>query len=191
MIYYSIETWGPKAWHLLHAFSINNNYKIPNNIIHNYYIFYTSFLYILPCLICSEHYSDILYRLYPLEEDKINRIYLKRWVFTIHNIINKTLHKKIYLYDDFVANQNIINHDDIFFIINTIYKDIDYRELTMYKYNQIYSFFLNFCLLYPDKKIKKNLKKLINKKDFKNIKNANDFELWYKNNSVILKIIIS
>ena len=190
MIYYSIETWGPKAWHLLHAFSINNNYKIPNNMIHNYYVFYTSFFYVLPCLVCSEHYSDILYKLYPLEEDKINRIYLKRWVFTIHNIINKSLHKKIYLYDDLIANQNIINHNDIFFIINAIYKDIKYDEISMYKYTQIHNFFLNFCLLYPDKKIRKNLKKLINKKDFKNIKNANDFELWYKNNAVILKIII-
>ena len=37
MIYNNREIWGPKAWHLLHSFSINNNFKIPQNKIHNYY----------------------------------------------------------------------------------------------------------------------------------------------------------
>jgi hypothetical protein len=189
MIYNGREIWGPKAWHLLHAFSINNNYKISNDKIHNYYIFYTTFLYILPCLICSEHYSDILYNLHPIEEDKINRIYLKRWVYEIHNIINNLLNKEIFPYNIFIENYNTINHKDIFYIIDAIYKNFDYNLLSLYKYDQIYNFFINFCLLYPDKKIKKNLLKITKKKDFLKIKTPKQFEYWYRKNSFILKII--
>ena len=190
MIYNAREVWGPKAWHLLHAFSINNNFKISEDKIHNYYIFYTTFLYVLPCLICSEHYSDILYNIHPLEKDKINRIYLKRWVFEIHNIINKELGKHLFPYNDFIEKYNCeINHIDIFYIIDAIYKDFDYNMMAMYKYDQIYNFFINFCLLYPDKQIKKNLLKITNKKDFLNIKTPKQFEKWYRKNSVILKII--
>ena len=192
MIYNNREIWGPKAWHLLHSFSINNNFKIPQNKIHNYYIFYTSFYYILPCMICSEHYSDILYDLYPLEEDKITRIYLKKWVFNAHNIVNGILKKPIFPYKTFIENsKNPINHNDIFFIIDTIYKHFEYDNMSLYKYDQIFNFFFNFCLLYPDKIIKKHLKHLIQTKKMKNIKTPKEFQKWYNNNCRVLKIIFS
>ena len=35
---YGRKTWGPKAWHLLQTFAINQNKKISNNKKHNYYI---------------------------------------------------------------------------------------------------------------------------------------------------------
>jgi hypothetical protein len=35
---YGREFWGSKVWYLLHAFSINNNLKIPENKKHNYYL---------------------------------------------------------------------------------------------------------------------------------------------------------
>ena len=55
------KIWGPYAWHLLHTFSINNNFKISESKKHQYYIFYTSFAYVLPCMICRDHYYDIIY----------------------------------------------------------------------------------------------------------------------------------
>jgi hypothetical protein len=186
MININKEEWGPKVWHLLHSFSINNNFRIPDNKIHNYYIFYTSFLYILPCIICSEHYSDILYNLYPLEEDKITRIYLKKWVYDVHNIVNKILKKPKFSYKIFLENSiNPINHEDIFFIIDAIYKNFDYENMSLYKYDQIFNFFINFCTLYPDKNIKKQLKKIINKKDFIKVKTPNEFHLWYIRHSLL------
>jgi hypothetical protein len=53
---YGSIIWGSKAWHLLHAFSTK---KISDDKKHNYYIFYTTFIYLLPCIVCSEHYSII------------------------------------------------------------------------------------------------------------------------------------
>lgn len=175
------KIWGPKAWNLLHSFSINNNLKIPISKKHNYYIFYTTFIHILPCPICSVHYSGIINYAEPLIEDKITRKYLKKWVFKIHNIINEILDKEEYSYKEFIDKEYIINHEDIFFIVHTVYLSFDYDNISLDKYDQIYNFFINFCLLYPDLKIRKILKKKINSKDFKKIETPNDFKKWFIN----------
>jgi hypothetical protein len=171
MTYNTKEKWGPKAWNLLHSFSINNNYKIPDNKKHNYYIFYTTFTYILPCIICSDHYYDIIHNIEPLEEEKISRSYIKKWIFKVHNIVNSILNKPKYSY-----YQTITNNEDIFFFISNVYKNFDYDMMSLYKFDQIYNFFINFCILYPDKDIQKKLKKIIKSNNFKNIKTPNDFK---------------
>ena len=187
---YVKEKWGPKAWHLLHAFSINENFKISEIKKHNYYIFYTSFIYILPCIICSEHYSDIIYNLNPLDEQKITRIYLKKWVFNTHNIVNSIINKPIYSYKKFNQNNKIINNKDIFFIIESVFKNFDYKNISLYKYDQIFNFFINFCILYPVKDIRKKLKKIIKSEDFNKIQTPINFKEWLEKNLPIMKSII-
>ena len=187
---YGRDIWGPKAWHLLHSFSINNNLKISESKKHNYYIFYVSFTYIIPCIICSEHYGEIIHNIYPLEEKDIIRKYLIKWVFKVHNEVNYIINKKKYSYKKFMENSNTINHDSIYFILACIYSDFKYDNISLYKYDQIYNFFINFCILYPDKIRKRKLKKLINSEDFKKIIIPQEFGLWIKNNLNIIKKII-
>jgi hypothetical protein len=184
------EIWGPQAWHLLHSFSINNNTKISDEKKHNYYIFYTSFIYVLPCLICSEHYSDIIYNLNPLEESKINRSYIKKWVFDTHNIVNNYLDKRKYKYSKCIEDNTIINNNDVYFYINHIFRNFDFNNMSLYKFDQIYNFFINFCLLYPNLDKRKKLKKLVNNKLFKNIQTPIEFKLWLGTNLPFLEEII-
>ena len=170
--------WGPKAWNLLHSFSINNNVKISKKKKHNYYMFYMTFIYILPCIICSQHYSGIIYYINPLKENKITREYLIKWVFEIHNIVNNLLDKEEYDYKEFIIKDYVVNHKDIFFFIKNVYLKFDYKNISLHIYDQIYNFFINFCLLYPDLKIRKKLKKLIHSDDFKKIDTPNEFRDW-------------
>ena len=186
---YSKEIWGPKAWNLLHAFSMNDSLKINNKKKHQYYIFYTSFIYILPCEICSKHYEEIIYYINPFIEKNITREYLIKWVFDAHNTVNSLLDKKEYLYNDFIKNHKT-NNNDIYFILYYIYNNLDYDKISLFKYDNIYNFFINFCILYPNKNIKNNLKKLINSDDFKKIITPKDFKLWFKNNVLNIKNII-
>ena len=37
------SVWGPKAWHLLHAFSIHPSSEITTEEQHSYYLFYKTF----------------------------------------------------------------------------------------------------------------------------------------------------
>lgn len=184
------ELWGSFAWHILHSFSINNNYKISNNKKHNYYIFYTSFIYILPCLICSEHYSDIIYNINELNEDDINRQYLMKWVFNAHNIVNKILHKPKYSYNNCIKKHKITNHKEIYTFMSIVLNNFNFEKMSLYKFDQIYNFFINFCLLYPELSIKKDLKKIINSESFKNIHTPLEFHDWIINNLINIKKIM-
>ena len=175
---YGSDIWGSKAWHLLHSFSNN---KIPNDKIHNYFIFYTSFIYLLPCINCSEHYADIIYIKNVLNEEKMNRKYLMKWVFENHNLVNKSLNKPKYKYDIFLLEykNNNPNHKDIFFILKYFILNINFDNISLYKYDQIYNFFVNFCLLYPEKKRVIFLKKIIRLNSFININTPNEFIKWF------------
>ena len=174
---YGREIWGPKAWNLLHSFSINENKKISVRKRHNYYIFYTSFIYILPCDICREHYSDIIYNIEPLIEEKISRKYLIKWVFDVHNIVNDLLDKPQFPYKKFSKDVNKDVNKDIYFILHSIYLKFDYVQMSLYNFDQIYNFFINFCILYPISSIRKNLKKIIKSKKFKKISSSKEFNV--------------
>lgn len=188
---YGRKTWGPKAWHLLQVFAINQNKKISNNKKHNYYIFYTSFIYILPCLQCSQHYSDIINYINPIIEEDINRKYLIRWIFDVHNIVNSFLNKPQYNFEKYLENNKNILNNDILFIIDSIFNNFNYNNMSLHKFDQIVNFFFNFCLLYPDLKIRKKLKKIIKKNNFDKIETPLQFEQWFKNNFSEIKNILT
>ena len=61
--------------------------------------------------------------------------------------------------------------------------------MSFYKYDQIYNFFLNFCLLYPDKIIRRDLKKLLNNTLFEKILTPKEFKKWFYNNLMNLQKI--
>ena len=178
------EKWGPLAWHLLHSFSINNNTKISEKNKDKYYIFYVSFTDIIPCKICSIHYNDFINYIIPLEKDKITRKYIKHWVYEIHNLINESLNKKKFSYNNCILENSDINNKNIFFFINIVYLNFDYNKMSIFKFDKILQFYIHFCNLYPDKNIRKNLLKKINTNKFKNIKTPIEFKLWYQKNYV-------
>jgi hypothetical protein len=180
-MYYTRTYWGPIAWYLLHSFSINKNLKINEDKKHNYYIFYISFIYILPCSDCSDHYTDIIYNTNPLEESKITRNYLKKWVFNTHNIVNSIIGKKKYKYSDLIENYKIVNNCDIFFFIKNVYENFDYINMSYFNFDHIYNFFINFCILYPVKYIRIKLKKLIKHNNFTKIQTPIKFKEWFDN----------
>jgi hypothetical protein len=181
------KIWGPKAWHLLHAFSSN---YISNDKSHNYYLFYITFIYILPCVICSEHYAEILYNENILDEEKIDKEYINRWVFDTHNLVNKKLKKNIYDYEYYKNNFKVINHNDIFFIFKYFILNIDFKNISLYKFDQIINFVINFYQLYPNKKKRIMLKKFFKKENFNNISTPNEFIKWFKININKLEEII-
>ncbi len=184
----SKKLWGPKTWYMLHAFSINNNLKISDKNKHKYYIFYTSLLYIIPCEICKRHYTEILNILNPIEEDNITRNYIKKWVYNTHNLVNDFLNKPKYNYSKLKDNYKQIDHVNIFYILILLIKNFDFNNMSIFTYDHLYNFFINFCYLYPNKDIKLRLKKLLNTTNFYKIQTPKKFEKWFNKdflNSII------
>jgi hypothetical protein len=177
---YGREYWGPKVWYLLHAFSINNNLKIPENKQHNYYIFYTSLIYLLPCNECSRHYTNIIYEINILDENKINRKYIKKWVHNIHNLINELLDKPDYKYSNLKDDYKIIDTNKLFCTLEMLLINLNYQNMSILTYDQVYNFFINFCILFPDKIIRKNLSSVIERNHFYKISGPVQFQKWLK-----------
>ena len=184
------EKWGPKAWHMLHAFSISDDLTLTPLLKKKYYIFYTSFLYVIPCLICKEHYSEILYNILPLNEEKITRKYLERWVFNAHNIVNVLLKKKYYTFKKCIKDNKEPRNYEIMVFIKAVYLGFDYENMCLYNFDQIYNFFINFCVLYPCKKIRTKLKKIINHEDFKSLCTPNELRKWFYENQDLWNLFL-
>lgn len=93
--------WGPPLWHSLHAISFNYPINPTNEQKHQYFNFYNSLQYILPCKFCRENLVKNMDKL-PLDIDVFkNRESLSRYVYKLHELINKLLDKKSGLsYDD-------------------------------------------------------------------------------------------
>jgi len=185
------NTWGPYAWHLLHSFSIGNNEEIEEEDIHSYYIFYTSFQYILPCPLCAEHYKNIIEIELPLYEEYICRDYLKKWVYQLHNIVNDTLNKniKVYSYKKCIEENKIIRPKDIHFLINKIYLNFYYENMSIHKFENIFTFFKLFCKLYPHTEVRNNIKELNIMDDLETIISPRQFQNWLKNKYKLLDFI--
>jgi hypothetical protein len=93
--------WGPPLWHVLHTISFNYPVKPSEEQKKHYYNFYSNIKNILPCKFCRHNLTDNLKSL-PLTMNVLtSRLTLSRWVYDLHEIVNKMLGKKSNLtYDE-------------------------------------------------------------------------------------------
>jgi len=170
------KSWGPIVWNMYHTFAINyiatNNNK---NNIDLYEKFINCLGYILPCDTCRVHYNYLITDIYPLDKDEINKDKLFKYTYEIHKLINETLNKENISYKKAYNLNKKINNKDILFIIKTIYLNLEYKSMSFYTYDKIYNFFISFCKLYPEKKIRTKLKKIIDSTNFQYITGPNQF----------------
>ncbi len=178
------KTWGPKAWHLLHSFSLHHDKNIEwtKEKKHEYYLFYKTFIYMIPCKICRLHYKDMFEFQEPLIEKDITKKSLSKWVWKIHNRVNIRLGKKELSYEDGIKIQEDLKNNDIFYFINSVINGMDIKTCCIFEFDQIYHFFYYFGLLYPDSKIQEKLKKLVLSEEYSNISSPSEFKEWYNKN---------
>jgi hypothetical protein len=88
------STWGPAMWHYLHTISFNyptNPTKLQKN---KYKQFLNNLQYTLPCKYCRINLTNN-YKKFPLKDEIfINRESFSRYIYNLHELINKMLGKK-------------------------------------------------------------------------------------------------
>ena len=89
--------WGPHGWIFLHSITFQYPMNPSINDKKNYYNFFHSLQYILPCPKCKNHYSDHL-KNNPIQLN--SRLDLIHWLIKVHNNVNKSLNKKIYSFNE-------------------------------------------------------------------------------------------
>ena len=194
------EDWGPIAWNFIHNFSIKSK---ENDLM---IVMIKTFGYILPCPTCKNHYNFLINDIYKLdEEEKLGKKDLIKYLYTIHNLINDNLDKKIKisLKKSIEIHKKTNNSKLIYFII-LIYRSFNYISMSINDFDKIYNFFICFLNNYPSKKINEKFKIIANSESFKKIKSPLTFKKWFfqdfknidyidknfkKYNKIMLKII--
>lgn len=86
--------WGPSLWHTLHIISFNYPVKPTKKEKTQYKNFITNLKYVLPCGKCRKNLPKNLKSI-PLNNKALkNREGFSRWMFELHEQVNKMLNKK-------------------------------------------------------------------------------------------------
>jgi hypothetical protein len=86
--------WGPSMWHYLHTMSFNYPVKPTPLDKKHYKDFMLNLQYVLPCKYCRQNLTNN-YKVYPLKaSDMANRESFSRYVYHLHEMVNKLLKKK-------------------------------------------------------------------------------------------------
>lgn len=88
------SVWGPSMWHVLHTISFNYPVKPSNEQKQHYRDFIISLQHILPCGKCRENFKTNLKQLPLLRKHMKNRETFSKYVYNLHELINKMLNKK-------------------------------------------------------------------------------------------------
>ena len=97
--------WGPPLWHSLHTISFNYPIKPTKDQKQEYYAFFTSLQWVLPCKYCRDNLKKNLKKL-PINTKVLkNRHNFSKWLYDLHNLVNKNLNKPITLTYEQVRNR--------------------------------------------------------------------------------------
>ncbi len=88
------SVWGPSLWHFLHTMSFNYPVKPTNKDKKNYKKFVESLLFVLPCKYCRINFKKNLKQCPLTNKSLMSRANFSRWMFNMHELINKMLKKK-------------------------------------------------------------------------------------------------
>ena len=93
--------WGPPMWHVLHTISFNYPVKPTKEQKKHYFNFYNNLQNILPCKYCRDNIVKNMEKIPLTMKVFKNRDNLSKWVYELHEIVNKMLNKVSGLsYDD-------------------------------------------------------------------------------------------
>lgn len=90
------SVWGPPLWFSLHVMSFNYPVNPTSEQSQQYYAYFTSLQWTLPCKYCRDNYAKNLEEL-PLDKKVLkNRESFSRWLYNMHNKVNINLGKETY-----------------------------------------------------------------------------------------------
>jgi hypothetical protein len=88
------SVWGPAIWHAMHTISFNYPVNPTKEEKKNYRNFIINLQYVLPCKYCRMNLKSNFKHM-PLKLcDMKNRETFSRYIYNLHELVNKMLHKK-------------------------------------------------------------------------------------------------
>lgn len=98
---FSSNIFGPPLWLFLHIISFNYPIQPSESDKHNYRNFILNLKNVLPCKTCRENLTKNFKHLPLTMKDMKSRETFSKYIYNLHNVINKMLHKNVDIsYDD-------------------------------------------------------------------------------------------
>lgn len=88
------STWGPAAWHFIHTISFNYPVNPTKEDKKNYRNFIFALQHVLPCKYCRMNLKKNLKQLPLTLKCMKNRETFSKYLYNLHELVNKMLHKK-------------------------------------------------------------------------------------------------
>ena len=86
--------WGPSMWHYLHTMSFNYPVNPTDEEKKHYRDFVLNLQYVLPCKYCRQNLTNN-FKVFPLQMcDMKNRETFSKYIYKLHEMVNKLLNKK-------------------------------------------------------------------------------------------------
>ena len=85
--------WGPTLWHSLHTISFNYKINPTKEDKKNYYEFFRNLQKVLPCKYCRDNYKKNIKILKFGKRTLKNRETLSKFIYNLHELVNKNLDK--------------------------------------------------------------------------------------------------
>jgi len=89
-----VSVWGPSVWHALHTISFNYPVKPTMEEKKHYRDFILNLQYVLPCKYCRMNLKTNLKQLPLNMSDMRSRDSFSRYIYNLHELVNKMLKKK-------------------------------------------------------------------------------------------------
>ena len=94
--------WGPHLWKFMHYYTLSYPEEPTEEDKDNLYNFFNTIQTVLPCEKCRYNFKSNLEKT-PLTEEVLSKnINVVKWLFDIHNEVNKSTNKPVLLYEDFI-----------------------------------------------------------------------------------------
>jgi hypothetical protein len=88
------SVWGPSMWHYLHTMSFNYPVNPTPEDKKHYRDFVINLKYVLPCKYCRMNLKTNFKQLPLTKADMKNRETFSKYIYNLHELVNKMLHKK-------------------------------------------------------------------------------------------------
>jgi len=88
------KIWGPSLWHYLHVMSFNYPVRPSQKDKEHYRKFLCQLRYVLPCGKCRKNLKRNFKKLPPTRSIFKNRDKFSRYIYKLHEVVNKMLNKK-------------------------------------------------------------------------------------------------
>lgn len=88
------SVWGPPMWHTLHTISFNYPVNPTVEQKEDYFNYFKSLKNILPCKYCRDNYVENMKKLKFSKKTMKNRDTFSKYVYELHESVNKNLGKK-------------------------------------------------------------------------------------------------